>query len=815
MKPVSFAMIIAVLFSGCTSTQNTPSSTPSTYSSTISGYQKYDGFMDFYWDDQTGKILLEITNLEEELLYVNYLSAGVGSNDIGLDRGQIGDNRVVKFIRSGNKILMIQPNYSYRAESDNPNEVQSVEEAFAQSVLHGFKIEKEENGRILIDFTDFLISDAHGVSKRLKQTSQGSYSLDKSRSAIYLDRTKNFKDNSEFEAMLTFKGNPSGGYIRSVTPSPEAVTVRVHHSLVRLPDDGFEMRKFDPRSGYYGYDYQDYATPIEESLVKRFIVRHRLKKKDPTAAKSEAVEPIIYYVDKGAPEPIKSALIVGAQWWNEAFEKAGYIDAFQVKVLPDSADPLDINYNVIQWVHRSTRGWSYGGSVIDPRTGEILKGHVSLGSLRIRQDFLIATGLLQPFEGEKTSDPRMLEMALARLRQLSAHEVGHTLGLYHNFAASTNDRASVMDYPHPKVTLDENGEIDLSDAYDVGIGEWDVFAIRYGYEDIPGDENSRLNDIINEWIDQGYHFITDADARPKSGAHSLAHLWDNGENAAQELQRLKQVRNKVLNDFSEAAIQTGEPVASIEEVLVPVYFMHRFQVEAAAKLVGGMHYAYKAKGDDLPYPEVVPANAQNQALSALTETLQPDFLSIPSSLRAMLSPKAPGFGRTRESFKSNAGPAFDPVAAAETSAEMTLTMLFNSERLERLVQQSLLDNNLPGADDVFDKLIDSSWKRSYTDGLDLEIKIAVEKRILYHLMNLVASGSSTESVRSIAYLKLIELAEWIKKQKSSSILVKAHYQHALFAFEQFLEEPDDFKLPKTLSPPDGSPIGMDCLDFLD
>ena len=442
-------------------------------------FQKFNGFYNFYFDDATDKIFLEVDELEKEFLYVYSLSSGIGSNDIGLDRGQLGNEQVVFFKKAGNKLLLIQPNLKFRAITQNELEKKSVEQAFAKSVLHGFKIEEESKGNYLIDITEFLMRDAHGVSARLKNTKQGSYSLDVSKSALAFERTKAFPKNVEFDVTLTFKGNPEGGWIRSVTPDPSLVTVAQHHSLIALPDDGYEKRVFDPRSGSNVFSYYDYATPVQEPILKRYITRHRLKKKNPNAEVSEAVEPIIYYLDNGTPEPVRSALLEGGRWWNQAFESIGYKDAFQLKILPDDADPMDVRYNVIQWVHRSTRGWSYGMSIKDPRTGEIIKGHVSLGSLRIRQDFLISQALMnKPFAERDDNYQPMLEMALARIRQLSAHEIGHTLGFAHNFAASTNGRASVMDYPHPQFELN-GGIIDFSNAYDTGIGEWDKVTVAY------------------------------------------------------------------------------------------------------------------------------------------------------------------------------------------------------------------------------------------------------------------------------------------------------------------------------------------------
>jgi len=443
--------------------------------------KKFDGFFNLYWDNKTGKLWLEIDKLNSEFLYINSLATGIGSNDIGLDRGQFGDNRVVKFVKNGPKIFLLQPNYSYRAISENPFEQKAVNESFAQSILWGFIIKEQHLNSYIVDATDFFMHDTHNVSGSLAYTGQGKYQVDLSKSGINLEGLKSFPENTIVESILTFSGKPEGSYVRQVVPTSEFITVRQRHSFVKLPDPGYSPRKFDSRSGFFGISFFDYAVPFTEPLTKRFIVRHRLEKADPSKSVSEPVVPIIYYLDPGTPEPIRSALLEGASWWNEAFEAAGFKNAFQVKLLPDDTDPMDVRYNLIQWVHRSTRGWSYGHSVIDPRTGEIIKGHVSLGSLRIRQDFLIAQGLLSPYHDGETDLTKAKEMALARIRQLSAHEVGHTLGLAHNYASSVQERASVMDYPHPLIKLNSDGEIDLSEAYDTKIAEWDKQAIKYGY----------------------------------------------------------------------------------------------------------------------------------------------------------------------------------------------------------------------------------------------------------------------------------------------------------------------------------------------
>ena len=480
------------------------------------GLTKKEGFIAYYIDDQNGTLYLEISKLDTEFLYQTSLPAGLGSNDVGLDRGLTGDTRIVKFIRAGNKVLLVQPNYSYRAITTDMAEQRAVAESFAQSTLWGFTAEAATGNQVLIDATDFLLRDAIQVANRIRNMNQGNYTLEKSRSALYLQRTKNFPLNTELEATITFINGDgkTGNYVNDVTPSPEAISLRLHHSFVQLPDTNYEPRAFDPRSSFFNIQYADYSTPVSEPLQKYFICRHRLQKKNPAAAVSEPVKPIVYYVDNGTPEPIRTALIEGASWWNEAFTAAGYTNAFVVKVLPDTADPMDIRYNMINWVHRSTRGWSYGATVTDPRTGEIIKGQVSLGSLRVRQDYLIAQGLLAPFENSMPADDKMMKMALARLRQLAAHEVGHTLGLMHNYSASTIGRSSVMDYPHPVATINSNGEIDLSNAYDDKIGAWDKVSITWGYSRFAQGVNEKdtLNNMLLRAYKSGLRFLTDQDA---------------------------------------------------------------------------------------------------------------------------------------------------------------------------------------------------------------------------------------------------------------------------------------------------------------
>lgn len=801
-KKLWLLLLLPLLTAGMAMAQKLP-----TIASKTAGMKQYPGYFTFYYDDASGKIWLEIDKLNQEFLYVNSLPAGLGSNDIGLDRGQLGGERVVYFSKQGPKVMLVQPNLAYRASSNNPNERRAVEESFAQSILWGFKAEAAEGSKVLVDATDFLLRDAHDVIGSIKRSKQGNYRLDASRSALYLPRTKNFPRNSEFEATLTFTGGEDAGrFVREVAPDAQALTLRQHHSFIELPDNNYKPREADPRAGFFGISYYDYATPVGEDIDKRFISRHRLQKKNPSAKVSEAVEPIVYYVDNGAPEPIRSALLDGARWWNQAFEAAGYKDAFRVEVLPDSADPMDVRYNIIQWVHRSTRGWSYGASVVDPRTGEIIKGHVSLGSLRVRQDYMIAEGLLAPYEEGKPVNKAMMDMSLARIRQLSAHELGHTLGIMHNYAANNN--ASVMDYPHPQVKLDRTGNIDLSKAYDTNIGAWDKVAVTYGYQDFPTgtDEKKALDDILAKGRADGLLFISDRDARSPGGAHPVAHLWDNGNNAAEELMNVLRIREKALQNFSEKNIKTGAAMSTLEDVLVPIYNYHRYQTEAAAKLIGGINYTYAVRGDSQLVTEVVDRRQQQDALNALLKTLSPEVLTLPENIIALIPPRAPGLRNSRELFNKRTGLTFDPLAAAEASADFTVSFLLHPERASRLVELGARGNNLSLLE-VIDQLINNTWKDRRQKGLQEQVQYQTEQVVLTHLMALATNENASYGARAAATANLQDLKLHIESRLRTNRMGPYHAHLALALDRLNRPELEEVKPSRTLDLPPGSPIG--------
>lgn len=769
--------------------------------------ERLDGFVDLYWQEQTGKLLIGVDAFGETFIYQSSLARGIGSNDLGFDRGQLGATHVARFVRNGPRVLLVADNPRYRANSDNALEAAAVAESFAHSVLWGFDVIEERDGQVLIDGTAFFLRDAHGIGVGLEAAGEGAYKADASRSMIYLPRTKVFPDNSEVEAVITLTGNPTGPHLPTVVPDPTAITVHMHHSFIRLPEDGYAPLPFEPRSGMIGLHFSedgfaDYATAIGTPLKRNFGIRHRLEKQDPGAEISDPVEPIVYYLDPGTPEPVRSALLDGARWWNQAFEAAGYRNAFRVEVLPEDADPLDVRYNMIHWVHRSTRGWSYGYSVVDPRTGEILKGNVNLGSLRVRQDYLIAEGLLGPYTGDDIPGD-MLDMALARIRQLAAHEVGHTLGFDHNFAASTQDRASVMDYPHPLIGFDPATGVSLENAYDDRIGQWDIRTVLYAYQDFPDDTDAAAERaaLLEETIEAGFRYVADSDGRSVGTLHPHGSVWDNGDDPIVELEHLLRVREFALARFPENVIRPGRPLATVEEVLVPIYLLHRYQLAAVGKLIGGSYFTYALRGDGQDPIAPVSAARQQQAIDALIATLDPGVLRVPDAIVDKLPPRPPGYPANRELFSGMTGGVFDSLAPASAAAELTLGVLFHPHRAARMNR-----NGSPAFGELVEAVMSATWY-SQPAARDFPIQRQTSLLVLNHLLRLALASEVDPGVSAVALDAVLELKSNLEASDADDPESRGYLRLAESRINAALDDPASIELLPEVQPPPGSPIG--------
>ncbi len=794
------------------------------------GMERQDGFFTLYREAGAGRLWLQIDRLGEEFLYQESLATGLGSSIIGLDRTRPGRARIVRFDRIGPKILLVQPSQRFRAITDNPAEKAAVTESFAQSVLWSGWVAAESDPGVLVDATDFIIRDAHDVIGRLRESGQGDFQLDEKRSVVFPPRTRAFPDNVELEALLTFSTTAPGPLVAEVTPTPEAPSIRQRHSLIRLPDGHYTPRAFDPRVGGLSILFSDFATPLEQPLQRRLVSRHRLRKRARFARSSEAVEPIVYYLDPGVPEPVRSALLEGARWWNQAFESAGFRNAFRVEILPQGADPLDIRYNVIQWVHRSSRGWSYGHSVIDPRSGEILKAHVQLGSLRARHDRRLIEGLQPLFPAAYGSgicnfaagpaalylaafdpDVSATEIALARIRQLSAHEVGHTLGLAHNFAASHFGRESVMDYPAPLVGINDDQSLNLSDAYAVGVGEWDKVAIRYAYSDFPPetDEAAALKNILEDAFERGLYFLTDADALGSGAAHAYASPWDNGPDPVAALEQSMKVRRIALDGFSRENLPSGASLGELTDLLVPAYLHHRYQLQAAARLLGGYTYTYRLRGDPLPGQRMTEPQAQKRALAVLVKALGVDEVTLPRRLLDLLVPAPFGYQDRREQFPRTTGRIFDPLSATTVLADLIVSVLLEAQRASRLALAGALDPNQPGLEGVIESLLAATWKAPTSrDGWAAATTRAVERVVLDRLIELAESPRTSSDARSIAASKLRDLAVHLDGRSIQVGVELAHAEEALRRITSFLQRPHhEFTSPGPPAAPPGEPIG--------
>ncbi len=796
----TLTFLICLLFSAMMVTPTLAKTT--SFSEATAGYELRAGFVDLYVHKQSNKVLASLPKASSDrmmlrAIYTARLTAGLGSNPVGLDRGWGDDGQIIIFKRFGDKVIIEAENTRYRASSANLLEQRAVRESFAPSFIASLTIAAERpDGSVLVDITEFLTRDALGLVQHLKDSKQGSFSIASERTFVDTENVFSFPDNNEIDVFITLSTQDAGREVATTAANGKDATLIQHHSFVRLPKPGFEPRESDPRMGAIESVHYDYSAPLDGTIVKKLAVRYRLQKD----ASGKTINPIIFYIDSGAPEPVRSALLDGARWWTDAFAAAGFPDGYRAELLPADYHPLDVRYNVVQWVHRQTRGWSYGGGVSDPRTGEMIKGHVNLGSLRVRQDLMIFEGLAGTGKTGSGADDDPAELALDRIRQLAAHEIGHSLGFAHNFAASSYDKGSVMDYPAPDVRV-KDGKLDFSHTYGVGIGPWDKHAATLLYGDSTAKERDAL---IEKGAAQGLLYVADPQARSIGTGHPKGAVWDNGNDPVKTLYDVMDVRRMALKDFGPSRLKKGQPISDLNNVIVPIYLYHRYQMASAAKSIGGMSFGYDVAGSELNPALIVPANTQREALKAVLTTLNPAELDIPDATLSRLTPALVSYSiadSDRELFKRTASPAFDLVSAADTSASLTFDALLNPQRAARLVEFHRRDEGNLGFEEVL-RAINRAVLDIPTSGRQNEIGRAVQSRYVYRLMDLVA-GTATPPVKARAQFALSAMMKDLSRQNSD------HAEFLVSEIRRFENRPTETSstvTPEQALPP-GSPIG--------
>ncbi len=808
------AALLLASVPACASTAGTPpQGAPASVSAPgiaakTAGMEKRDGFIPIYLDDKQGKLLLELPRDSMRVLMFFGLATGLGSNPIGLDRGANGENFITRFERNGERVLVVFENWNYRSSAaDNPAHVRTILESFPPSTSGSLPVLASENGKLLVDATEFVMRDWNDVAGTLQRSDEGSYSVARDRSGIYREYTRAFPGNTEIDVSLTFttSGRP-GPTVSMIVPDGKSLTLRQHISLLELPDDGYRPRVLDPRMGFFGIRFHDYAQPIQNPLEVRWIARYRLERTDPADPRSPIKDPLVFYIDRGIPEPVRTATREGAQWWADAFDAAGLRGAMRVEDLPEGADPLDARYNVVQWENRHERGWSIGGSLGDPRTGEILKAMARMDSHRARTDYNLYAGLMG-------ADAAAADTAfvLARVRQVTAHEIGHTLGIAHNYIASTYERGSVMDYPPPRVRLNAAGEIDISAAYDVGPGEYDILALRWGYGIFPpGTEEDSLRAIVAEGLRKGLLFLSDADARPEFASDPRTNLWDDAADAMEFLQHQMAVRRVAMSRFGLRNIRVGEPVALLQERFVPVYLMHRFAINSLAKTIGGMEYHNAMRGDGQQATRPIPAAEQRRALTALLGALSPAELAIPDTIISLLGPRPFSFGGSVELFSSRTRPVFDELGAARTLSQMVVDAVLQRERAARLIQFASRGADPLTLSETIDAL-SINWARPAASepGKNAALRRVVQRAVADRMLLLAADREASAETRSLVELKMTAHRNRARTLATSgSELDRAHWTSIAGDFTRWLERQELPTPTPALRAPPGDPFGM-------
>jgi hypothetical protein len=430
-----------------------------------------------------------------------------------------------------------------------------------------------------------------------------------------------------------------------------------------------------------------------------------------------------------------------------------------------------------------------------------------LDSHRARTDYNLFAGLMG-------ADAAAADTAfvLARVRQVTAHEIGHTLGFAHNYIASTYERGSVMDYPPPRVRLDRNGDLDVSAAYAVGPGAYDVWAIHWGYGIFPeAVEADSLRAIIAEGLRKGYLFLSDADARPEFGSDPRTSLWDDAPTPLDFLRYQMQVRRVAIARFGERNIRPGEPVALLQERFVPVYFFHRFAIIALAKTIGGMEYANAVRGDGQQVTRPVPPAAQRAALSALLGGLEPGELAIPDTVLTLLGPRPFAYGGSEELFRSRTRPAFDELGAARTLAGMVVDAVLQRDRAARLVGFAPRQRDALGLAEVVDSLVARTWRPDVAASEKFNaLRRVTSRAVADRLIELAADTGAAPEVREMAELKIAALRGLaLTRSRAGSEASRAHWAGIAGDFTRWIERRERPRPTAPLQAPPGDPFGID------